>query len=80
MFIKDAVSKRNIYLRKERGLCLNELANISVITPSTVYGLVSPLRRDVSVSTVKKLCNGLKVALNQFFSTPELDTPEQKIR
>lgn len=80
MFVKDAVSERIIYLCKERGLCLNELANISGVTPSTVYSLVNPLRRDVSVSTVKKLCDGLEITLSQFFSTPEFDALEQEIR
>lgn len=50
-----------------RGIRINELANISGVTPSTVYSLLDTRRRDVSVTTVKKLCDGLDMTLGQFF-------------
>ena len=37
-------------------------------------------RRDVSVVTVKKLCDGLGITLGEFFSAPEFDELEQEIR
>ncbi len=80
MKVKDVVAKRVQNLCKERGIRANELANISGVTPSTVYSLLDERRRDVSVITVKKLCDGLEITLGEFFSTPEFDALEQEIR
>lgn len=79
MQVKDAVARRIRGLCRERGIKVNELANISGITPSTVYSLLDPKRRDVSVITVKKLCDGLGMTLGDFFSTAEFDALEQEI-
>jgi hypothetical protein len=37
-------------------------------------------RRDLSIITIKKLCDGLNLTLGEFFSTPEFDALEQEIR
>ena len=58
----------------------NELANISGITPSTVYSMMDINRRDLSIITIKKLCDGLDMTLGEFFSTPEFDSLEQEIK
>lgn len=79
MQVKDAVARRIRGLCRERGIKVNELANISGVTPSTVYSLLDPKRRDVSVITVKKLCDGLGMTLGDFFSTAEFDALEQEI-
>ena len=55
MSVKDAVAERFDSLCKERGIRLNELANVSGVTPSTVYSMMDRRRRDISVITVKKL-------------------------
>lgn len=64
----------------ELGITPNSLANISGVTPSTVYSLLDPSRREISVSTVKKLCDGLEMTLGEFFSAPEFDELEQEIK
>lgn len=79
MKVKDAVAERIRGLCRERCIKANELANISGVTPSTVYSLLDPKRRDVSVITVKKLCDGLGITLGDFFSAAEFDTLEQEI-
>ena len=79
MSVKDVVAKRFQGLCKERKIRTNELANISGVTPSTVYSLLDSRRRDVSILTIKKLCDGLEITLGEFFSTPEFDELEQEI-
>lgn len=79
MSVKDAVADRFMSLCRERNIRPNELANISGVTPSTVYSLLDKSRRDVSVSTVKKLCDGLDITLGEFFSAPQFDALEQEI-
>jgi len=79
MSVKDAVAERVRPICISRGIRTNELANISGITPSTIYSLLDKRRRDVSVITVKKICDGLDMTLGEFFSTPEFDALEQEI-
>ena len=80
MTVKDAVANRFREICKERNIKPNELANRAGITPSSVYSMLDPKRREVSVNLVKKLCDGLDMTLGEFFSTPEFDGLEQEIR
>ena len=80
MSVKDAVVNRFKELCKLRNIKINELANISGVTPSTAYSMFDSSRRDVSIVTVKKFCDGLDITLGEFFSTPEFDNLEQEIK
>ena len=80
MGVKDAVAERFIQLCKERKIKTKELANISGVTPSTAYSMLNKERRDISITTIKKLCDGLEITLGEFFSTPEFDNLEQEIK
>ena len=80
MDVKDAVANRFSKLCQSRGIRPNELAVLSGVTPSTVYSMLDPSRRNISLVTVKKLCDGLGVTLGEFFSTPEFDSLEQEIK
>lgn len=80
MAVKDAVVRRFEELCRERGIRLNELATLAGVTPSTVYSMMDARRRDVSIVTIKKLCDGLDITLGEFFSTPEFDALEQEIQ
>ena len=80
MTVKDAVVLRFQQICRQRGIKTNELATISGVTPSTVYSMMDASRRDLSILTIKKLCDGLEITLGEFFSTPEFDALEQEIR
>lgn len=80
MSVKDAVAARLRAICAQRGIRINELANLSGVTPSTVYSLLDSRRRDVSVVTVKKLCDGLSMTLAEFFAAPVFDELEQEIQ
>ena len=80
MSVKDVVAKRLKNLCDERNITLNELANISGVTPSTAYSMMDASRRDVSIITIKKFCDGLEITLGEFFSTSEFDDLEQEIK
>ena len=79
MTVKDAVAERFRSLCREKNIKPNELANRSGVTPSTVYSLLDERRRDVSIITIKKLCDGLDMTLGEFFSAPLFDLLEQEI-
>lgn len=72
MNVKQAVAKRIELLCKERGIAYNELANICGVTPSTVYSIFDDRRKNITLSTVKKLCDGFEITLGEFFRTPFL--------
>lgn len=79
MKVKDMVAERFKQLCDERKIKINELANLSGVTPSTAYSMMDKSRRDISISTIKKFCDGLEITLGEFFSTPEFDNLEQEI-
>ena len=78
--VKEAVAARFVELMKERGIKTNELANRSGVTPSSVYSMLDPRRKEVSVNLVKKLCDGMEITLGEFFSAPVFDELEQEIQ
>ena len=80
MSVKDAVVNRFEELLRQRNIKVNEFANISGVTPSTAYSMFDKSRRDVSITTIKKFCDGLDITLGEFFSTPEFDNLEQEIK
>lgn len=80
MSVKDAVVRRFETICVDRGIKMNELANLSGVTPSTVYSMLNANRREISISTIKKLCDGLDMTLGEFFSTPDFDALEQEIK
>lgn len=80
MDIKDVVTERFLKLCKERNISINELANISGVTASTAYSMMDSSRKDVSIRTIKKFCDGLEITLGEFFSTEEFDSLEQELK
>lgn len=80
MGVKDAVTERFAGICRQRGIKYNELAVRSGITPSTVYSMMDPKRREISITTIKILCDGLDISLAEFFSGPEFDELEQEIQ
>lgn len=80
MSVKDAVALRFKELCEERNIKINELANISGVTPSTAYSMMDENRRDISITTIKKFCDGLEITLGEFFSTDDFDNLEQEIK
>ena len=80
MSVKDAVVKRFRRLCRERNIAVNELANLSGVTPSTAYSMFDERRREISITTIKKFCDGLDITLGEFFSAKEFDELEQEIK
>lgn len=80
MSVKDAVVNRFQHLCTARNIAVNELANLSGVTPSTAYSMMDSSRRDISITTIKKFCDGLDISLGEFFSSPEFDGLEQEIK
>ena len=78
--VKDIVVKRFKELCEERNIKINELANLSGVTPSTAYSMMDEKRHDISIITIKKFCDGLDITLGEFFSTEDFDNLEQEMK
>ena len=66
MSVKEAVVIRFREIMTERKIRPNELANISGVTPSTVYSMLGERRKELSINVIKKLCDGLNMTLGEF--------------
>ena len=80
MNVGEAVKERILELCRERDISINKLCTMSGVTQSTVNNIVSGRNKSVTISTIKKLCDGLDITLGEFFSTPEFDALEQEIK
>lgn len=48
-------------------------------SPSTVYSMMDPKRKDLSILTIKKLCDGLDITITEFFNDEIFLSLEQEI-
>ena len=80
MDTSTAVRQRILELCTQRGITVNRLATRSGVTQSTVNNIVSGRNHSATVATIKKLCDGLDISLEEFFSGPEFKALEQEIR
>ena len=78
--MKEATVIRLKDLMKTKGLTANNLSILSGITPSTLYSLLKEERKDVSVNTVKKLCDGMGMTIREFFNSDLFDDLEVELR
>jgi len=79
MGIKNAVVVRFRQLCGSKNIKLNELAVRSGVTPSTVYSMFDESRKDVSIITIKKLCDGLDISISDFFDSEIFRSLDQEI-
>ena len=80
MTAKEAVAKRILQLCDERNIAVNALANISGVSPSTVYSMLNEKSRNPGVVSLQKLCDGLDITLRQFFDSEIFDDIEQEVK
>ena len=80
MNTKNAVSERIIKLCNQKNIAINALANISGISPSTLYSVLNEKSQNPGIVTIKKLCDGLEISLREFFDDDVFDDIEQEIK
>ena len=80
MYTKEAVAKRILQLCQEKNIAINALANLSGVSPSTVYSMLNKKSQNPGVVSIKKLCDGLEISLKSFFDDPIFEDLEQEIR
>lgn len=77
---KDAVAKRIKELCKQSDLTVNALADLSGVSPSTVYSMLNIKSKNPGVVSIQKLCDGLEISVRDFFDSPLFEDLEQVIQ
>lgn len=80
MTAKEAVAKRIVQLCNERNIAINALANISGVSPSTVYSILNEKSQNPGIVSINKLCDGFGITLREFFDSELFEGLEQEIR
>lgn len=80
MNVGEAVRLRILELCKENKITVNKLSMISGITQSTLNNIVSGRNNSATVSTVKKICDGLEISILDFFSSELFQNLEQEVK
>ena len=80
MMIGEAVKLRILNICRQRDISVNKLCTISGVTQSTLNNLVSGRNNSLTISTIKKLCDGLGMTIVEFFDSEEFRGLEQELR
>ncbi len=79
MNVSEAVKKRILELCKIHNMTINKLSTICGITQSTLNNIIHR-ESSPTISTIKKICDGLDITLAEFFSSEIFDSVEQEIK
>ena len=80
MTIGEAVRYRILDLCSDRNITVNKLSTICGITQSTLNNIISGRNNSATVSTIKKICDGLDITIIDFFQSPRFDNLEQELK
>ncbi len=80
MVIGEATRIRIMELCKEKGITINKLATISGITQSTLNNIICGRNNSATISTIKKICDGLDITIQNFFDCELFYDLEQEIK
>ena len=80
MLIWEAVRLRIIELCKQKDITINKLAIISGITQSTLSNIINGRNKSTTISTIKKLCDGMDISIMDFFRSDLFEHLEQEIK
>ena len=80
MTIGEAVKLRILELCVQRQISVNKLADVSGVTQSTLNNIVSGRNKSTTVTTIKKLCDGLDITIDEFFAAELFRNLEQEIK
>lgn len=80
MVIGESVRLRVLELCIQRNITVNKLSGMSGITQSTLNNIVSGRNRSATISTIKKICDGLDISIREFFAGEQFDDLEQELQ
>ena len=78
MNIGEATRLRIKELCKEKKITLNKLSTICGITQSTLNNIIGGRNNSTTISTIKKICDGLEIKIHGYFASELFNNLEQK--
>ena len=63
----------------EKGITINGLANLAAIPPSTIKNIIYGVSKNPGIVTIKMICDGLDISLEEFFSSDAFRNLQQEI-
>ncbi|MBR1432761.1 helix-turn-helix transcriptional regulator [Ruminococcus sp.] len=79
MKTREAIAKRIEELCEQNNLTINGLATQAAVPPSTVKNIIYGVSRNPGIVTIKMLCDGLDISIQDFFDSPLFNDLEQEI-
>ncbi len=80
MNIGDAVKLRILELCEIHSITVNKLATVSGITQSTLSNIVGGRNDSTTIATIKKLCDGLEITIQEFFDSDIFSNLEPELK
>ena len=80
MGIYEFTVNRIYELCRERKITPNALSYMAGIPQATIKSILNGESKNPGIVTLKKICDGLKITLIEFFDTPEYHTLEQELK
>ena len=80
MRVGEAVRARILELCHTHDITLNKLSTICGITQSTLNNITSGRNNSTTISTIKKICDGLEITVTEFFTSELFEHLEQEIK
>lgn len=79
MKIVEATVSRIKELCLERNMTFNALANNAGISPSTLKNILNGKSINPGIKTIKIICDGLNISIQEFFDSSDFKSLEQEI-
>lgn len=79
MRICEVTARRIRELCSERGITPNGLSYISGVSQSTIKSILNGESQNPGIATIKKICDGLNITIEEFFNTEEFNRLEQEL-
>ena len=73
----DAIKTRILQLCEEKQFTIHKLAITSAVAPSSIKNILYGKSKNPGVVTIKMLCDGFGITLNEFFDSPLFHDLEQ---
>lgn len=79
MSVTAIVANRIKELCEIKGFTINSISTFSAVPQSTVKSIINGESKNPGIVTIKKLCNGFDISLEEFFATDDFNNLSQEI-
>lgn len=80
MDIRIAIVKRLNQLILQQNITVNETAVRSGVPPSTLKNILYGKSKNIGIATLKKICDGLEITIQDFFADSVFLDLEQELK